>query len=709
MANKLLNLKVGSNGNDVKNLQTALMDEGYDVGKAGVDGVYGKDTEAAVKQYQKDNGLTIDGIAGKNTLGSLNDKKQAVLKGDDGEVIAETGVKSLAKKPPNNTKGQTGTTTTTTTTTTTDTKGKDEGKKDSAEEQKQTEVSKTDSTTQPFTYGDFNYDKEFQYDDFSYDKEFQHDPFSYDKEFQYDDFNYGKEFSYGDFNYDKEFSYGDFSYGDFSYGDYAESDAVKQANALLQQQLNSKPGEYQSQWQSQLDDYMNQIQNRDPFSYDFNSDALYNQYKDLYTQQGQMAMMDTMGQAAAMTGGYGNSYAQSVGQQAYNQQLSQLNSVMPELYKMAYDRYAQEGQDLYNQYNMLMGRESQDYGRYQDKLSNWHQDLDYLTGRYDTERNFDYGTWESGRNFAYDQYSSDRNLAYDQYSADKSLAYDQYSADKNMAFNKWSSDRDLAYDQFTSDRSLAYDQYSTDKSLAYDAYTADKSLAYDQYNADRNLAYDQYSTDKSMAYDQWDSNRDLAYDQYSSDKSLAYDKWSSDRNLAYDEYQNALNMAYQKDRDAVSDAQWQAEFDESNRRYEDSKKSSGSGTGSGKGTGDDGTTYKTMSTSDMWDLSDRFKKMEPEEALAWADRIASQNGYDPEVVRGIATQATGGQKFEEPDDTGLTESRQIEIEKWVANACANANGPSFDPNKLVKGSGYFANEKERAYAYEVVKAMSGTR
>jgi hypothetical protein len=165
-----------------------------------------------------------------------------------------------------------------------------------------------------------------------------------------------------------------------------QSDAVKQALDLLKQQEAKKPGDYQSQWQDEIDDYLSRIQNRDPFSYDFNSDALYQQYKDNYIQQGRMAMMDTMGQAAAMTGGYGNSYAQSVGQQAYNQQLNQLNDIMPELYGMAFDRYAYEGQQLEDMYNMYLGREEQDYNRYLDSLNQWQAERDYLTNRYDVER-----------------------------------------------------------------------------------------------------------------------------------------------------------------------------------------------------------------------------------------------------------------------------------------------------------------------------------
>ena len=65
------NLKNGSSGSEVKKLQQALIKAGYDVGKTGADGVLGKNTEAAIKKYQKDNGLAVDGIAGKNTQGLL--------------------------------------------------------------------------------------------------------------------------------------------------------------------------------------------------------------------------------------------------------------------------------------------------------------------------------------------------------------------------------------------------------------------------------------------------------------------------------------------------------------------------------------------------------------------------------------------------------------------------------------------------------------
>ena len=237
-----------------------------------------------------------------------------------------------------------------------------------------------------------------------------------------------------------------FQYNQFSYNPYTESDIVANAKNALDAQLSQKPGEYKSQWQTQLDDTINKIMNREKFSYDLNGDALYQQYKDKYIQQGKMAMQDTMGQASAMTGGYGNSYAQSVGQQAYNASLEQLNDVVPELYQMAYDRYNQEGQDLYNQYSMLGAQEDQDYGRYRDSVSDYQTERDYLTGRYDSERQYDYNKYAAERDFAYGKYADDKSYAYNEHRnaiADQQWEDEFYEGQRqfneNLALQKKSS------------------------------------------------------------------------------------------------------------------------------------------------------------------------------------------------------------------------------------------------------------------------------
>lgn len=61
--------KYGSRGDEVRQIQTKLKRWGYYNGN--VDGIYGSGTLAAVKWFQSKNGLTVDGIAGKNTLEAM--------------------------------------------------------------------------------------------------------------------------------------------------------------------------------------------------------------------------------------------------------------------------------------------------------------------------------------------------------------------------------------------------------------------------------------------------------------------------------------------------------------------------------------------------------------------------------------------------------------------------------------------------------------
>ena len=141
------------------------------------------------------------------------------------------------------------------------------------------------------------------------------------------------------------------------------------------------------------------INNRDAFSYDLNGDAFWQQYKDKFTQSAKSAMRDTMGQAAALTGGYGSSYAQSVGQQAYDRRMEELMDIAPELYQMAYQRYQDEGTDLEKRLNLArdmasdesdallqqlsVARQlaSDEYNRYSDDYDRWYGERAYSDER----------------------------------------------------------------------------------------------------------------------------------------------------------------------------------------------------------------------------------------------------------------------------------------------------------------------------------------
>ena len=316
MANKR-QISYGATGTDVTDLQKMLNQNGYNLEE---DGIYGSNTQAAVKDYQKLQGLAQDGIVGAQTWSALQ----------NGGIKREDN--------PNSTIG--GTT-----------------------------QSTTGATTQPAPTG------------------------------------------------------------------YQPSDTVAQAQQMLNDYMAQKPGEYQSTWQGQMDELMNQILNRKPFEYDVNSDALYQQYKDQYMLQGQQAMMDTMGQAAALTGGYGNSYAQTAGQQIYQGYLQQLNDKIPDLYQLALNKYQLEGNALADQYAMLGAREDQDYGRYRDSVSDYYTELQRLYSQYNTEREYDYGMYIDDRNY---QYQQDRDAVADQ----------QWQTQYDEAVRQWQAEFDESKRQY---------------------------------------------------------------------------------------------------------------------------------------------------------------------------------------------------------------------------------------------------------------------
>jgi hypothetical protein len=144
---------------------------------------------------------------------------------------------------------------------------------------------------------------------------------------------------------------------------------------------------YAGTYEDQLADIFDRIQNRERFSYDVNADPLYRQYKDDYIQGGRRAMQDTMGRAAALTGGYGSSYAQQVGQQTYGSYLQDLSAVIPELYGMAYDMYRDQGDDLSRQYSLLGGLRDTEYNRWRDELSDYNYQQERERQREETEYN----------------------------------------------------------------------------------------------------------------------------------------------------------------------------------------------------------------------------------------------------------------------------------------------------------------------------------
>lgn len=139
-----------------------------------------------------------------------------------------------------------------------------------------------------------------------------------------------------------------------------------------------------NKWSDELESLYGQISNRDKFSYDMNNDAFYKQYAQQYQNNAKLAMEDTVGQASALTGGYGNSYAATAGQAMYNQQMQGLNDKATELYQLALQQYNAEGDRL----NNLYGITADAYGMEQDRINSeiaeaqWNAEFDEAKRQY---------------------------------------------------------------------------------------------------------------------------------------------------------------------------------------------------------------------------------------------------------------------------------------------------------------------------------------
>lgn len=240
---------------------------------------------------------------------------------------------------------------------------------------------------------------------------------------------------------------------------YQPSQSVTDAQTRLAQVQAQKPAGYTSRYGAALDGILEQIQNPQSFKYSFNDDELFKYYADLYTQKGRQASMDAMGQAAGLTGGYGNSYAQQAGNQAYQQYLLNLYDRGTDFMNAAYQRYDADRADRYNQLNALQGADQADYGKYRDTVADWQAELNYYTGRADTEADRDYSRFAADRDY-WNQLAQLENQ-------------DWWNA------NQWNEQ----IRNTDADRAYQYDALNTQNQYNYDA------MAVQQAQADRQMAY----------------------------------------------------------------------------------------------------------------------------------------------------------------------------------------------------------------------------
>ena len=213
--------------------------------------------------------------------------------------------------------------------------------------------------------------------------------------------------------------------GQTPYQSQYANDIAAQKNAIL----NQSP--YASEYKGRLDSVTGDILNAQPFSYDKETDPLYNAYRKQYLREGQRAMADTLGQAAANTGGIASSYAVGAAQQAGNYYNSQLNDKLVDLYNAAYNRYTFDIQNKYNQLNALQSLDNNAYNRYQNDVTNEYNKLNAL---------------QSLDNTDYGRYQNDITNKYNQLNAVNSMDNAEYQRMLNEQNAAYQKERDAVKD-----------------------------------------------------------------------------------------------------------------------------------------------------------------------------------------------------------------------------------------------------------------------
>lgn len=201
---------------------------------------------------------------------------------------------------------------------------------------------------------------------------------------------------------------------DYIYGQEVEEeyeDNIEEFN-------EGRPDEYSNPYKKEIDFLLNQILNRDDFSYDAANDPLYQQYRDMYNRESDRAVQNTIAEAAAGAGGM-NTYAITAAQQAANYYNSQLNDRIPELYQLAYSMYLDDKESKVQDLGILQNMDATQYGRYRDTMNDFKDDRNFALGVYNDavqqgnwEKTFDYNSMLGNRDFGYNDFWNNKQWDY---------------------------------------------------------------------------------------------------------------------------------------------------------------------------------------------------------------------------------------------------------------------------------------------------------
>lgn len=266
--------------------------------------------------------------------------------------------------------------------------------------------------------------------------------------------------------------------------------AVTEADAWLSNQLE-KIQSGRTSYTDQLRDMMDKIMNREKFSYDVDTDPLFQQALASAMNSGKTAMQDTIGQASALTGGYGSTYATSAGNQAYNAFIEDAYDNLPQYYQMAMEEYQMEGDEMYRQYGMLSTEDDKEYNRniaaYDATYQHRNQMYNEAYGQFRDEKSDAFAT----ANLEMQQYAQTSNDLYNLYS----IASNTYESMYEKDYQSWADRINNAWKNVEMESKDAWTQYGYD----FQATESQKQRDWQSSEAEKERAFTASENAKNRA------------------------------------------------------------------------------------------------------------------------------------------------------------------------------------------------------------------
>ena len=267
--------------------------------------------------------------------------------------------------------------------------------------------------------------------------------------------------------------------------------AVTEADAYLSEQLQ-KIQSGKTSYSDQVQDMMDKIMNREKFSYDVDKDPLFQQALASAMSSGQQAMQDTIGQASALTGGYGSTYATTAGNQAYNAFIEDAYDNLPQYYQMNLEAYQMEGDELYRQYGMLSEMDDKEYNRNVTAYDATYQHRNQMYNEAYTQYRDKVSDAYAKANLQLTEYGQRVTDAYNAYSIASDYADTLYARE----YDKWNAEVNQAMQMVQMQNSEYWNQTSYDRGV----YEFDTQLKQQEEWHDEEMMYNRIKD--LLAYEQ---------------------------------------------------------------------------------------------------------------------------------------------------------------------------------------------------------------